>query len=224
MENRRDNVQTRVENRQDNRRAEAFRENRGDDFRNQNRNAFRNNNNNNNNNNNRAEALRNNNNRAEAFRNNREDAIRAQNRANLQANRAYNNRWDSRSGDRRRFQAQRFNNWNDQRTYLRSNLSRFNQLSRLNQLQQQQLDNQMRAAFLRYHNNRWAGSYGWNEYSDPMFLDYLQTNNSSLLGTILAAIGIGGGGNGYMINDGAGYGRYDGYDGYVGGDYGEELY
>lgn len=185
MENRRDQVQSRIENRRD-------------DFRN------------------RQEAFRNNN-RVEAFRSqNRSDAFRNQNRANIQY-RTSNNNWDR--SDRRRFQAtRRFNNWNDQRTYLRSNLSRFNQLARLNQLQQAQLDAQMRSAFLAYHNNRWAGSYGWNEYSDPMFLDYLQTNNSSLLNSILAALGLAGGG---YIDSGYGV---SGYDVYPGSDYGDEEY
>lgn len=199
---RRNNIQQRVENRRDQVRSRI--ENRRADFGNR-----------------RAEAFRNHN-RAEAFRQNRSDAFRNQNRANIQYNRASNNRWDR--SDRRRFQAtRRFNNWNDQRTYLRSNLYRFNQMSRLNQLQQRQLDAQMRAAFLAYHNNRWAGSYGWNEYSDPMFLDYLQTNNSSLLQSILAALGMVGGG---LVDGGYGYSGYDysGYDGYPGNEYGGEEY
>lgn len=107
------------------------------------------------------------------------------------------NRWDYRLDNRQRYQTYRKyrNNWTDQRTYLRSNLSRFNQLSRLNAQQQRLMDNQMRAAFLSYHNNQWNGSYGWDNYSDPQFLDYLQTSQPSLLQSVLSAIGLGGNDN-----------------------------
>jgi hypothetical protein len=124
--------------------------------------------------------------------------IRAANRrdfrADIRANNQAANRWDYRLDNRRRYQAYRHyrNNWSEQRVYLRTNLSRFNQLARLNQLQQQQLDNQMRAAYLSYHNNQWNGPFGWNNYSDPQFIDYLQTRNPSLLQTILSALGLGG--------------------------------
>ncbi|MBX9692521.1 MAG: hypothetical protein K2Z81_09060, partial [Cyanobacteria bacterium] len=103
------------------------------------------------------------------------------------------NRWDSRLDNRKRYQVYRkYNkNWNEQRSYLRTNLRNFNQLAQMNQIQQQQLDNQMRAAYLSYHNNSWNGPYNWDNYSDPNFLDYLQNHNSSLLQTILSALGLG---------------------------------
>lgn len=104
-----------------------------------------------------------------------------------------NKRWDYRLDNRRRYQTYNKyrNNWNDQRTYLQSNLAYFNQLAQLDRARQAQLDAQMRAAYLAYHNNQWNGPYGWDSYSDPLFLDYLQSNNPSVLQTILAALDLG---------------------------------
>jgi hypothetical protein len=101
--------------------------------------------------------------------------------------------WNNNMDNRRRYQAYRQyrNNWKQQRAYLHNNLARFNQLALMNQLQQQQLDSQMRAAWLAYHNNQWNGPYNWNNYSDPRFLDYLQTSRPSLLQTILSYLGLG---------------------------------
>ncbi len=103
------------------------------------------------------------------------------------------NRWDYRLDNRDRYKAYRNyrSNWTAQRKYLNDNLRRFDQISHLNQLQQQQLENQMRAAWLSYHNNQWNGPYGWNTYSDPMFLDYLRSNNSGLLNSLLSSVGMG---------------------------------
>ncbi len=128
----------------------------------------------------------------------RRDDWAAQNRAGDRRDdrRAQNNfkRWDNGLDNRRRYQTYRKyrNNWNEQRTYLNANLSRFNQLANLNQMQQQQLDNQMREAFLSYHHNNWNGSYNWSNYSEPQFLDYLQTRKPSLLQNILSYMGLGG--------------------------------
>ncbi len=143
-------------------------------------------------------------NRAEqAARDNSADAradARADNRAeNRRDNRAEQaardnqRRWDYRMDNRSRYQTYRKyrNNWNEQRVYLRANLRRFNQIANYNQLQQQQIDSQMRAAYLAYHNNRYNGQYNWDNYSDPRFLDYLQTRKPSLLQTILSALGLG---------------------------------
>lgn len=126
-------------------------------------------------------------------------------RWNHRRNGAWNNRtarrWDSQLDNRGRYQAySRYrNNWNQQRTYLNSNLSSFNQLSQLNQLQQAQLDSQLRAAYLSFHNNQWNGPYGWDNYSDPRFLDYLHTNQPSILESILSALGMGDDG-GYLYS------------------------
>lgn len=104
------------------------------------------------------------------------------------------NRWDSSLSNKARYQTYRKyrNNWSDQRTYLHANLSRFNQLAALDRQQQQALDAQMQAAYLAYNNNHYNGSYNWDVYSNPQFLDYLQTRKPSLLQNILSAIGLGG--------------------------------
>ena len=154
------------------------------------------------------------NNRANAQTNERErqaairrenESIEARNRANQQAdNHSRNNndfrqtyrpdkRWDYKLNNRDRYQTYKkyHNNWNEQRTYLRSNLGRFNELANLNRQQQELLDSQMRAAYLQYHNNHYNGVYNWNTYSDPQFIDYIQTRNPSLLQSILGFLGLG---------------------------------
>lgn len=78
-------------------------------------------------------------------------------------------------------------NWNDQRSQLRNNWRLRN--DRLSAQQQQQLDEQMRAQWLRYHNNQWNGPNNWSQYSDPNFLDYIHTNNPSLMTRIRSAVG-----------------------------------
>ncbi len=113
---------------------------------------------------------------------------------NNNQNRWQNNWRDSNNWDRKRFQASNnFRNWDDQRRYVRQNLRRINEIGRLNALQQQQLDAQMRAAYLAYHNNNYNGAYNWDTYSQPQFLDYLQSYQPSLLDRILGYLGIGGG-------------------------------
>jgi len=115
--------------------------------------------------------------------------------------RRFDNRWNDRddrrwdNDDRRRYQAtvnRNFRNWNDQRDYVRANIRKINQIAKLNALQQQQLDAQMRAAYLSYHNNNWNGPYNWDYYSEPQFLDYLQSYQPSLMDRILGYLGIGG--------------------------------
>ena len=117
--------------------------------------------------------------------------------------------WDQRWYERNRQQAaldRRFRNWNDQRDYLKANLRKFNQIAKLNALQQQQLNQQMQAAYLAYHNNNWNGGYNWDYYSEPQFLDYLQANQPSLLDRILGYLGMGPLSGGY-----GGYGYGNGY-------------
>lgn len=119
---------------------------------------------------------------------------RASERARVQAHsRANELRWDYRLNNQDRYKVyKKFrNSWNEQRAYLHSNIGRFDQIAHLNQLQQQQLDNQMRAAFLLYHHNNWNGTNTWNNYSDPRFLDYLQSSQPSLLKSLLSALGLG---------------------------------
>lgn len=76
------------------------------------------------------------------------------------------------------------NDWNGERTLYRNN---WNRISRE---RQQQLDAQMRAQWLAYHHNNWNGNYSWNQYNDPMFLDYLHTSNPGLLSTLRNYIGF----------------------------------
>jgi hypothetical protein len=73
-------------------------------------------------------------------------------------------------------------NWNEQRNYLHSNWA--SRSARINAAQRAQLDQQLRAQWLSYHNNNWNGGYDWNQYNDPTFWDYVHTNNPSLLNTI----------------------------------------
>lgn len=117
------------------------------------------------------------------------DIKRAQNRSV--------NRWDNGMDNRRRYQTYRnySNNWKEQRTYLNANMRRFNEIATLNQIQKQQLENQMRDAYRSYHNNSYNGPYGWDNYSEPQFLDYLQNSKPSLLQNILSGFGMGGNDN-----------------------------
>ncbi len=80
------------------------------------------------------------------------------------------------------------NNWNDQRDWYQHN---FNTLqARSANERQRQLEAQMRAQYLLYNNNNYNGPYGWSQYSDPRFLDYLHTRQPGLLTTIRSMIGI----------------------------------
>lgn len=101
-------------------------------------------------------------------------------------------RWDAKLDNKARYRTYRNyrKNWTAQRSYLNANLARFNQLAAINQAQQIQLDNQMRAAYLAYQPN-YNGAYNWNVYSNPQFLDYLQYRKPSLLQQILSALGLG---------------------------------
>lgn len=100
------------------------------------------------------------------------------NQRNYNVNRvAVNNKWNWNQ-----------HNWNDQRSYLRNNWRQRN--GRLSAQQQQQLDAQMRGQWLRYHNNNWNGSYNWDQYSDPNFLDYVHNNDPSLMTRIRSSFGF----------------------------------
>lgn len=110
-----------------------------------------------------------------------------------------NGRWQGDRNHVRKVTNKRFKNWNDQRSYLNQNIRRMNEIARLNAIQQQQLDAQMRAAYLAYHNNNWNGAYDWNAYSDPQFIDYMEETRPSLLATIMGYLGLGNSGNvGYL--------------------------
>lgn len=117
-----------------------------------------------------------------------------------------NNRWD----DRGRWRANRpiisynkaFRNWDAERDYLKANIRRLNQQNaKMTAIQQQQLNAQMQAAYLAYHNNNWNGGYNWDYYSEPQFIDYLQLNQPSLLDRILGYLGLGGSGLGFNNNN-----------------------
>lgn len=79
-------------------------------------------------------------------------------------------------------------NWNEQRQYMRDNWRA--RRARMNALQQQQIDAQLRSQWLAYKNNSYNGPYNWDMYSDPMFLDYVHTRNPSLLTTIRSVLGF----------------------------------
>jgi hypothetical protein len=75
-------------------------------------------------------------------------------------------------------------NWNWERNQYRHHWHK------LNQDHQKELDAEMRAQWLAYHHNRWHGSYTWNNYRDPRFLDYLHRTNPSLLTRLRTTIGF----------------------------------
>lgn len=75
-------------------------------------------------------------------------------------------------------------NWNQERNFYRQ---RWN---RINASQRSRYDSQMRAQWLAYHNNNWNGSYNWNNYNDPGFLDYLHTRSPGLLTNIRSILGF----------------------------------
>lgn len=75
-------------------------------------------------------------------------------------------------------------NWNQERNFYRQ---RWN---RINASQRSRYDAQMRAQWLAYHNNNWNGSYNWNNYNDPGFLDYLHTRSPGLLTNIRSILGF----------------------------------
>lgn len=46
------------------------------------------------------------------------------------------------------------------------------------------LKSQLRTEFMDYHDNRWDQTVGWSQYSDPGFVDYLNSKKPSLLITV----------------------------------------
>lgn len=79
-------------------------------------------------------------------------------------------------------------NWNEQRDYMHSNWQ--SRSARINAAQRAQLDAQLRAQWLAYHNNNWNGSYDWNQYNDPRFWDYVHDRNPSVLTQIRNVLGF----------------------------------
>ncbi len=98
----------------------------------------------------------------------------------------YNNQYNSSNNVNNKWDWNQ-HNWNDQRAQLRANWRRNNNMS---SVQQQQLDAQMKAQWLQYHNNNWNGTTTWDQYSDPQFLDYVRTSNPSLLTTLRSSLGF----------------------------------
>lgn len=81
------------------------------------------------------------------------------------------------------------NNWNDQRSWYSYNMrNRMN--ARRADDRQRQLEAQLRAQYLAYNNNNYNGAYGWNQYSDPNFLNYVHGRNPSLLNSIRSIVGF----------------------------------
>ncbi|MBY0549728.1 MAG: hypothetical protein K2W95_20810 [Candidatus Obscuribacterales bacterium] len=112
--------------------------------------------------------------------------------------RGYKKNKNKRHSDRswHRYNDNRSNNWNwdahnwsEQRDYLKNHWSRHDE-QRMSALQRQQLDDQMRAQWIQYKQNRWHGNPTWNQYSDPGFLDYIHTRNPSLMQTLRTQIGF----------------------------------
>jgi len=83
--------------------------------------------------------------------------------------------------------------WGVERDQLAQNMYRIHQLAlagRITPLQEQQLLAQMRGSFSAYHNNNWNGGYGWSQYSDPGFVDYLNNSQPGILTTIRSYLGM----------------------------------
>lgn len=78
-------------------------------------------------------------------------------------------------------------NWNEQRSQLHDNWR--SQRTYLTAAQQARLDADMKIQWRQYKNNNWNGQYTWDQYSDPRFLDYVHTQNPSLLTTIRSYFG-----------------------------------
>ncbi|MBI5171810.1 MAG: hypothetical protein HY986_02925 [Candidatus Melainabacteria bacterium] len=102
-------------------------------------------------------------------------------------------RWDSRLDNRLRYRTYNSyrNDWNRQRSYLSTNLPRYTQISRLTQAEQNALNNQMRTAYLSYNGNDYNAPTTWTNYTDPQFLDYLRTEQPTVLQGLLSSIGLG---------------------------------
>jgi hypothetical protein len=83
--------------------------------------------------------------------------------------------------------------WGVERDQLAQNMYRIHQLAlegRITPLQEQQLLAQMRGSFAAYHHNNWNGGYGWSQYSDPGFVDYLNNSQPGILTTIRSYLGM----------------------------------
>lgn len=75
--------------------------------------------------------------------------------------------------------------WDQQRALYRSHWSK------VTPAQRQTYDAQMRAQYRAYrHNQVGANGYGWNNYSDPAFLNYVHTSNPTLLQQLGGVLGI----------------------------------
>ena len=72
-------------------------------------------------------------------------------------------------------QARKYYSWQQERGLYRSNWGR------VNSAQRRQYDSQLQAQWRAYHHNNWNGQSNWNNYNDPAFLDYVHTQNPSLL-------------------------------------------
>lgn len=75
-------------------------------------------------------------------------------------------------------------NWNEERGLYQRYWNHPNAQARL------RYDAQLREQWRRYHNNNWNGNYSWSNYNDPRFIDYLHTNNPSLLTNIRSVLGF----------------------------------
>lgn len=116
--------------------------------------------------------------------------------------RGRHNGWDRddwRRAERQRFHAYRVDDpvnrwdwdrhqWREQREYMRQQWAA--RQAMLNAQQRAMLDAQLRQQWLAYHNNVWSGGYGWNQYNDPEFLDYVHSNNPGLINSLRNLLGF----------------------------------
>jgi murein L,D-transpeptidase YcbB/YkuD len=77
--------------------------------------------------------------------------------------------------------------WNDERSQLSQNLGNIHQLAvegRITSQQEQTLVGELRPEYMSYKNNSYNGNPSWSQYSDPGFVDYLNTRKPTILATI----------------------------------------
>lgn len=79
-------------------------------------------------------------------------------------------------------------NWDDQREYYTYNFRNLG--SRRANARQRALEAQLRNQYLMYNNNNYTGPYGWNQYSNPGFIDYLHMRSPGLLSSVRSIIGF----------------------------------
>lgn len=80
------------------------------------------------------------------------------------------------------------NTWDNQRNWYGYQFR--NMSARRASARQRMLENQLRDQYVLYHSNTYTGPYGWTQYSDPAFIDYVHVRNPGLLTQLRSIIGF----------------------------------